>query len=317
MEEYFQLDFLKTPYKFNEMALGETEEEKNYRKWCLQNKLYLNTLNDVFNRSLVAHDCIHLPNIVTNIHVGVKFHGLFNQLKQEYVSARYMIYDGISNRSEHYSDKEVYMYNTLDYPVYGLAIEKIKCAYRSLYSLFDRIAYFINDYYEIGIKERDVSYRSIWMSKRTGKYGYNFDRDLKNYMTENSTYNHPLIGLYWLYKDIGKKKVKYDYLDPSIKQISEIRNSLEHRYLKVHDIMFSPEFESSLKDSLAMSISFSELKHAAMDLLNYAREAIILLVLTVHREEQIRDRGRDPEVLIAPMYLVKYEDEWKQIFYNV
>ena len=60
MEEYFQLDFLKTPYKFNEMALGETEEEKNYRKWCLQNKLYLNTLNDVFNRSLVAHDCIHL-----------------------------------------------------------------------------------------------------------------------------------------------------------------------------------------------------------------------------------------------------------------
>lgn len=169
--------------------------------------MFLNTLNDVFDFSLVSHDCIHLPNIVTDINVGVKFYGLFNQLKQEYVSARFMIYDGINNRHEHYSDKGVCMCNTLDYPVYGLAVEKIKCSYRSLYALFDRIAFFINDYYEIGIEERDVSFKNIWLPKKTGKYGYDFNRNLKKDMTENNMYNHSLISLYWLYKDIGKKRL--------------------------------------------------------------------------------------------------------------
>lgn len=62
--------------------------------------------------------------------------------------------------------------------------------------------------------------------------------------------------------------------------------------------MFSPDFESSLRDSLAMSISFLEFKNAAMELLNYAREAIIMLVLAVHQEEQLKGRGRDTTYLM-------------------
>ena len=114
-----------------------------------------------------------------------------------------MIYDGINNKAKHYSDNDVYLYNTLDYPVYGLGIEKIKCAYRSLYPLFDRIAFFINDYFELGIDERDVSFKSIWERKKTANRAI----DLKRNMTEVATYNHPLIGLYWLFKDIGKKRL--------------------------------------------------------------------------------------------------------------
>lgn len=311
LENFFSIDFLSEPYKFKEMSLGKTKEEKNYRKWCLNNTLYLNTLNDAFQHSLVAHDCIHLPNIVTGIDVGVKFHGLFNQLKQEYVSARYMIYDGINSTGKHYSDNDVYLYNTLDYPVYGLGIEKIKCAYRSLYSLFDRIAFFINDYFKLGIDERNVSYKTIWERKKTGK---NKSIDLKKKMTEKESYNHPLIGLYWLFKDIGKKKVKHDYLEPAIKQIADIRHALEHRYLKVHDSMYFPQEDSAFSDSLAKSVYFYDFKDATMVLLQYAREAIILLVLAVHREEQIRSNKRSSDIKIAPMSLDKYEDEWKQIF---
>lgn len=311
LEKFFPADFLIKPYEFEEMSLGKTNDEKDYREWCLQNNLFLNTLNDVFDHSLVAHDCIHLPDIVTGIDVGVKFHGLFNQLKQEFVSARYMIYEGVSSTREHYSDKDVYLYNTFDYPVYGLSIEKIKCAYRSLYSLFDRIAFFINDYFELGIDEREVSYKSIWERRKADKNG---TIDLKKKMTQEEMYNHPLIGLYWLFKDIGKKKVKHDYLEPAIKQLTDIRNALEHRYFKVHDSFFSSKADYGFSDTLAKSISFDDFKGATMDLLQYAREAIIYLVLSVHREEQIRNKNRSSDTLIAPMFLDKYEDEWKQLF---
>jgi hypothetical protein len=311
LEKCFTIEFLSEPYKLIEFSLGKSKEEKKYRKWCLDNNLYLNTLNDVFNHSLVANDCIHLPNIVTGIDVGVKFHGLFNQLKQEYVSARFMIYDGITNTGNHFSDNDVYLFNTLDYPVYGLGIEKIKCAYRSIYSLFDRIAFFINDYFNLGIDERDVSYKSIWERKKSPKSDV---IDLKKKMTEAETYNHPLIGLYWLFKDMGKKKVKHDYLEPAIKQIADIRNALEHRYLKVHDTMFFLHEDSAFSDSLAKSVYFSDFKDATMALVQYAREAIILLVLAVHREEQIRGKNRSSDIRIGHMALDKYEDDWKRIF---
>lgn len=90
--------------------------------------MFLNTLNDAFPYSISAHDILHLPNIITKIDEGPRFHGLFNQIKQEYVSARFMIFDAISFQGSHFSDRDVHLVNTLDYPVYGISIEKLKYA---------------------------------------------------------------------------------------------------------------------------------------------------------------------------------------------
>lgn len=311
LENVISVEFLKNKYQPKEFSLGDTLEEQNYRKWCLKNTLFLNTLNDIYSCSLVANDCLHLPTMITDINVGPKYHGLFNQLKQEYVSARFLAYDGLKNREVHFSDKDVYMCNTLDYPVYGLGIEKIKCAYRSLYSLFDRIAFFINEYYGLGIKEQDVSYKTIWQNKIRG---YAPKLNLKDYIVEKETYNYPMIGLYWLCKDIAKKQVKHHYLEPLVEMLSDIRNALEHRYLKVHDRMFFPRTEDAFNDTLAKSIYFKDLENAVIELMKYVREAIILLALSVHKEEQIREKGRREDGLIMPIYVDKYDDEWKQIF---
>ncbi|OBA05453.1 hypothetical protein A9D36_09610, partial [Bacillus subtilis] len=162
LESVFDIDFLENSMLLDEYNLGECDDEISYRKWCLENVLFLNQLNDVFATSAVSQDILHLPNIVTKIDEGTRIHGLFNQLKQEYVSARYMVFDGLYRTQTHFSDKEVHLVNTLDYPVYGLGVEKLKYAYRSLYSLFDRIAFLINDYFQLGIKDHDVSFRSIW-----------------------------------------------------------------------------------------------------------------------------------------------------------
>ncbi|RKJ13923.1 hypothetical protein D7X33_48535, partial [Butyricicoccus sp. 1XD8-22] len=180
LKKWYPLEFLEEPYEFEEYSLGDSEEEINYRNWCLENTLFLNTLNDAFPYTVSANDILHLPNIVTKIDEGPKYHGLFNQIKQEYVSARFMVYDALSSQGAHFSDKDVHLVNTLDYPTYGISIEKMKYSYRSLYSLFDRIAFFINEYFGIGIKDRDVSYRSIWQGRiNKGKNSYNLNVNLK------------------------------------------------------------------------------------------------------------------------------------------
>ncbi|MFA2821566.1 LA2681 family HEPN domain-containing protein [Bacillus wiedmannii] len=315
---YFPLDFLEKPYKFDEYSLGDSEEEIDYRQWCLKHMLFLNTLNDVFMHSVAATDILHLPTIITKIEDGPRFHGLFNQIKQEYVSARYMIYDALFNREPHFSDKDVHIVNTLDYPVYGVGVEKMKYAYRSLYSLFDRIAYLVNDYFELGIKASDVSYRSIWQEKAgRGKNSYKLNVDLKKKMTSNGTFNLPLIGLYWLCKDIGKQKVKHHYLDPAIEELAKIRHHLEHRYLKVHDSFLFPmtrEIREKTDDPLAYSITVEQFEKAVMELLFYVREGIILLSLAINVEEQLKKNYKDSDQITMSMHMDQYDDEWKQIF---
>ena len=52
--------------------------------------------------------------------------------------------------------------DTLDYPVYGIGIEKVKAAYRSIYSIFDKLAYFLNKYLKLGISDDVISFVNLW-----------------------------------------------------------------------------------------------------------------------------------------------------------
>merc|ERR1712232_961415 len=72
--------------------------------------------------------------------------GFYNQMKQMYVSARYLFYEGLTADTPHFSDKGVLLYDTLTYPSYSLATEQIKFAFRSAYSILDQVGFFINDY---------------------------------------------------------------------------------------------------------------------------------------------------------------------------
>lgn len=76
---------------------------------------------------------------------------------------RYLFYEVTQkNRTIHYADKDNLLLELDDLPLYSIRIEKMKTVFRQLYSMFDKIAYFINSYYELGIPERKVSFKNIW-----------------------------------------------------------------------------------------------------------------------------------------------------------
>jgi LA2681-like HEPN len=110
--------------------LGRSHAEQSYREWCLANRLFLNPINDVISRTLAAHDNLSLLDFQTKLSEPPVLIGFFNQLKQEYVTARWGYYCGVHADRAHFSDRYVSLSNTLDYSSYGLAIEQVRTAFR-------------------------------------------------------------------------------------------------------------------------------------------------------------------------------------------
>lgn len=293
-------------FDLNGASIGHTDAEIDYRRWCLDRRLFLHPLNDLGPYTIAARDILTAPSIVTSIGEGPQFHGFFNQIKQEYCSARWLSYESALASEPHFSDRDVLLYNTLDYPCYSLATEKAKLAFRALYSLFDKIAFFVNAYLGLGIPEDRVSFRSLWYAEQTRKKGIRSEFKARE--------NWPLRGLFWLGKDLYEKNPEFrGVMDPDSERISEVRNHLEHKYLKLHDLMWAGPGSSKLfADDLAESVCRDEFERMNLRLLSLTRAAIVYLSLGVHREERLRSALRPKGKITPPMFLDRWDDEWKR-----
>jgi hypothetical protein len=285
------------------MARSELE----YRTWCLVERLFLNDLNELGPDPIGAADVLSLPGITTSIHSGPpNAIGFFNQLKQEYVTARYMYYEGINSGKAHFSDRDVTLVNTLDYPAYGLPVEQVKISFRIAYSILDKVAYFVNDYLALQIPERRVSFRSLWYERQERARGLRKDIHLAG--------NWPLKGLFWLAKDLYENDPGFtEAIEPDGQEVAETRNHIEHKYFKL--TLFAPPVAprqgtpSMRGDVLARSMDRLAFEAMTLRLLRTARSALINVALGIFAEEGRRAGKLGP--VSMPMELTLIEDEWK------
>jgi len=288
-------------------SLGSSEEEWRYRRWCLQNRLFLNPLNDLGTHSIAGRDVLMLPNFVTPLEEPPTLIGFFNQMKQEFVSARWLFFEGAHATEVHFSDRDVRLYNTLDYPSYALAVEKVKAAYRIAYSIFDKIGFFLNEYMALGVEPQRVYFKTIWYQRYEAS-----NRPIRPEFEQSE--NWPFRGLFWLSKDLFDEEFRA-ITEPDAQALYEIRNHLEHKYLKIHE-MFVPtaDRESSdswLTDRLAYSVRREDLKAKTLRLLKLSRAGLIYLSLGMNRVELRRKKAKG-ESLVVPMSLDVWEDDWKR-----
>ncbi|MFQ6332850.1 LA2681 family HEPN domain-containing protein [Methylophilus sp. 3sh_L] len=272
-------------------SLGRSKVERIYRVWVLENTLFLNPLNDIGAHSIASTDILHLPSLVTDQYMVPHHYGFFNQLKQEFASARYQLWQSISECDlckKHVSDKDVYLVDTLDFSRYGMAIEQVKLAFRSSYSLLDKVAYFINDYWDLGLPKRQITFSKVWYKNAKKIDGIHLQLE--------NLENNCLRGLYWLSKDFVDEGNEGELLlgkvmEPDATKLAGLRNHLEHKYVKVHDEFF---FDRDLSggnffdDELALHISTEELIAKSIKLLKLIRASLVYLSLAVHREEQVK-----------------------------
>jgi len=295
-------DAVRQSYAPDGHSLGRSQVERAYRAWALQHRLFLHPLNELGPISLAARDVLSQPSFVAPVNEPPMLVGFFNQLKQEYVSARWLVYSGISAEHPHFSDRDVLLQDTLDYPAYCLGVEQIKAGYRLAYSLFDKVAFFINRYWQLGCPERKISFRAIWFHHQ--------QPDMGLHQTFVDAQNLLLRGLYWIAKDLFVPSMR-DTTEPAARDLAAIRNHLEHKYLKVTDAPY--EFGCSVgpfgKDTLAHVISRNDLEEKTFKILKLARAALIHLVLAMHTEELRRNHSGDGFV---PMVLPTVPQRFKR-----
>lgn len=310
IETLFQLDSLEEEIDLNEFSLGDSTEEISYRSWCINQALFINPLNDLGAYSIAATDVLHLPSIVVPLGEGPYYAGFFNQMKQEFVSARFLLYEGLTTDETHYSDHDVTLVNTLDYPVYSLAVEKMKFAFRVTYSLFDKIAFFLNHYLDLKIPHRKISFKTIWYEKCNREKGINSKIEALK--------NNALRGLFWLSKDLSERREGFvDAMEPDAQEIEQLRQHAEHRYLKIHDSFFDLDYKDDSErlgftDTLAKSISRDDFCEKSLRMMRLSRAGLIYLCLIIQTEEERRSQERSPESPVMPMILDTWEDDWKR-----
>ena len=261
-------------FDLNQWQLGATQKERAYRRWCLRERLFLNPLNDGYADSVAATDVLHLPDHTYTIGEPPRFPAYYNFLKQEYVSARYRLYHATHQNDPDFVMDEVLMLDSGEGQALGHYSEDLKSAFRSAYSLFDKIGLFLNDYFQIGLPPDKVNFHSVW-SEKSGT------SSVQVRPTFAGRRNWPLRGLYLLSKDLFDKDFK-EVSEPDAVDLARLRNQTEHRFLSLQ------HSEKGVTTDTHRLILIADFQAKTFRLLKMAREALIYLSLAMHREEVLR-----------------------------
>lgn len=307
---YYNIPYMNEKLNLDDYSMGRSNKEKDYRQWCLDQRLFINPLNDLGPYPIAAQDITTLPSITVGVEDGpgppAVIH-YFNILKQEFCSARFAMFEGMTTTGVHYSDRRVLLYNTWDYPTFGFAIERMKMAFRGAYAVFDKIAFILNSYLSLGHSDTNVNFKNVWF-KGNGR-----SRVKTLHPSLDGMANWSLRGLYWLSKDIFEEEFK-EATEPDAQLLYELRNHLEHKFVTVHDSFFSSVYTSQSEQTIPgkLDISIAELTSKTVRQLKLARAGIIYLTLAVHAEEQRRAQEKGDDIYTFPMILDELDDGWKR-----
>jgi len=277
---------------FNPLADWQTKhksekyepKEKAYRKWCLQERLFINPINDITTEWIADQDILQFPNHTVKIGDGPYFAASFSALKREFCFARYMAYEGIHQIHPKFETDKLYLVNTLDYVDYSGSTEKIKSAFRICFSVLDSLATIMNKYF--GCNSKKPYFTPCWIEKNFKDYPENYFID----------------ALYWLSCDLFDNE-KNGAPNPQEIEIRKMRNAIEHGWLRV------AERECSIwdKDSdFAYLVTPQELQNRTLDLLRLVRAAMLYLTFAIKLNENSK-KSSDGIVVQSPISVMKDE----------
>ena len=287
-------------WKYQYDAEGYDLEEKSYRSWCLQHRLFANCLNDLTTEWIADRDILQFPDHVVSVGAGPYLAAAFSALKREYCFARFMAYEGIHGTHPDYENQQLFLVDTLDGVEYGGAVEKTKTAFRVCFSVFDSIAFILNAYFKFGSNQ--VAFTPTWIRRHFSSAAVESAKNV------NIAHNPFVDALFWLSCDLFDNEKtpsnKWKAPNPSAAKIRKIRNAIEHCWLRVCDK------NSAIwdKDSdFSYAITLEELEEQTLELLKLARSAMLYLCMAVtyHEKNQSRDGG-----LIVPNVLHMVDDEF-------
>lgn len=290
---------LSKPIVFKKCALGKPDE-RDYRLWCLKHHLFLNPLNDLIElESAFAHDPLTITTYTEDSSIDEqtsdenfnppKWFAMLNQLKEEYTYARYLCYEGSQKiRKPHYADKGVKLtLSSYDYVNYSIRLEQLKSSFKNLFSIFDQVAFVVNEFWQLGFSEKQADANRVFTK-------------CNNYPNNNVS----LQALRWIYIEFQEKFGISG--SASEKDIKDLRNAFEHKFVKIHEFPCSNKME--IASDRFYHISEEALIKYTLRLLELSREFIMELVYAIGIEESKKAHDTNNAIHLD---ISDYNDEWK------
>jgi len=217
-------------------------EDGIYEQWVNENYLRVNRFCDVEQFSqLSMSDNVKLPYVSDTEDRKNLLESSFEEIKKSFVGTRKIVFQTVVG------DGEV---NT----------ELLKMSYKNLYSIFDKIAVFLQAYLKLPIEVYKADFAKIWYDNK--------NNIRPEFLTR--TENLSLLALYNVNLDVyGSKKFGY-VIDEQTKDLQRIRNFIEHKIVRIAD--------GTMKyDDYQLTISKHELAINTIRLAQLVRCAIIYL----------------------------------------
>ncbi len=260
-----------------------SEFEKTYFEFCSRYKLFLNFhIHDDLCEPALS-DSIFI-RLITSVNDTTTFYTLakyINQIKEDYAVARLLLVQSqFINQAFNNINQQTTYANTLDYSQFNIYTGLLKSAFKEAYNILDKIAHFINEYYNLGMKS-DIYFTSIWQDgpKNAKKIR---ERILKS---ENPS----LYALYDIYLDF--KSGQY-------KQIQDIRNASVHERLVIYDSALTDWDEKNDKNNIGYNTMLSQ----TINLFQLVKSAIIYMINFVELEENKKRKDERPLPMLVETY---------------
>lgn len=202
---------------FNLYKTNNVPFETFYLTFCIDHQLFLNTHFDCKNCSLSSKDLLQI-GFVIGIKDNKKPYELMNRwltLLDDYKNARFLLsLSQYRHKDFAFLDKQRYL------PDYSLTyihnIELLKDAFLIVMGIFDKIAFFLNDYEELNMSDSSIFF---WGSDSIFNH---------KPIVKSNGYEQNIVAIDSIRRDLTKNELK---------KLVEIRNYIVHRYFILHDIV--------------------------------------------------------------------------------
>lgn len=271
---------------------GDSELERFLVEYCLENKLYLNICNVCQRCGAAVGDTLKIKSMLVSSNPGTKKTDPFlrlasylNQMKQDYVTARFMLILSRYRKLDlNFVDKRVSIVDTRDFNIPNVYIQLSRFAFKNFYDILDKIAIFINDYLELGMKENRIYFTNVWYSDNNKTTIHKKILDIENFS---------LNAIYDICNDLSECG-RYE-------KLRQIRHALTHRFLYITPLAEAEDDEN---------ISEEKFVKCTLDLARLVRSSLIYLMQFVYIEEQKKEEEAKGKTL--PIDAIEIPDELKK-----
>ena len=118
--------------------------------------------------------------------------------------------------------------------------------------------------------------------------------------------NFALASLYWTYREFWDC---YGDADPYERDLVNLRNALEHKFVKIHAFPWKRELK--LEDDNFYHLDEKVFEKFTMRLLVLAREALMYLVYAIGINESKKD-SENPDSKVVSLSVFDFDDDWKR-----